>query len=387
MYPSIEPLRKSRDTLLLRMRIAFVGGASGGHFYPLIAVGEVLHASSPETKLYYFGPSPYQRQLLEEYGIEYIYCPAGKLRRYFSIQNLFDIFRSLFGVFIAIWKLYVIYPDVIFSKGSYTAVPILFAARFLRIPVVMHESDSRPGRASKLTKGFAKYIAIAYDDVAPFFPKEKTALIGIPLRKEILVTHSDPFGELGIPNDKPFIYVTGGSQGAERINNIILRSLGQLLTRYRIFHQVGDANVTDLSLAAKALLQESPYLANYYIVGSVPSHTVAALLDAAAVVITRAGSTTLFEIAAHGKPAIIIPIPEEISHDQRTNAFAYARNGAASVIEEKNLTTNLLIEEIDTIIGDPARFATMSAAAKAAALPGAAEKIANLLLTIAKDHA
>lgn len=368
------------------MRIAFVGGASGGHFYPLTAVAEVLHTTSPETKLYYFGPSPYKKELLAQYNIDYIYCPAGKLRRYFSIQNFIDIFRGFFGVFIAIWRLYVIYPDVIFSKGSYTAVPILLAARFLRIPVVMHESDSKPGRASKMAKGFAKYIAIAYDDVAPFFPKEKTALVGIPLRKDIIATHADPFSVLGIPNDKPFIYVTGGSQGAERINNIILRSLAELLPQFRVFHQVGDQNVNDLSLAAKALLQESPNLSSYYIVGSVPGATVSALLDAASLVITRAGSTTLFEIAEHGKPAIIIPIPEEVSHDQRTNAFAYARNGAASVIEEKNLTTHLLIEEINSIVSDPARFKTMSAAAKAAALPGAAEKIANLLITIAKEH-
>jgi UDP-N-acetylglucosamine--N-acetylmuramyl-(pentapeptide) pyrophosphoryl-undecaprenol N-acetylglucosamine transferase len=368
------------------MRIAFVGGASGGHFYPLIAVAEVLHAEAPEAQLYYFGPSPYKKELLADYNIRYVYCPAGKLRRYFSIQNFLDIFRSFFGVFIAIWKLYVIYPDVIFSKGSYTAVPILLAARFLRIPVVMHESDSKPGRASKVAKGFAKYIAIAYDDVAPFFPKEKTALVGIPLRKEILTSHSDPFAVLGIPNDKPFIYVTGGSQGAERINNIVIRSLSEILPNYRVFHQVGDTNAAEIGLAAKELLKESPYLANYYIVGSVPGTTVSALLDAAALVITRAGSTTLFEIAAHGKPSIVIPIPEEVSHDQRTNAFAYARNGAAVVIEEKNLTTHLLIEEIHSIVSNPARFTAMSAAAKAAALPGAAEKIATLLRTIAKGH-
>lgn len=368
------------------MKIAFVGGASGGHFYPLIAVAEVLHAQAPDAELYYFGPSPYKKELLAEYNIRYIYCPAGKLRRYFSIQNFLDIFRSFFGVFIAIWKLYVIYPDVIFSKGSYTAVPILLAARFLRIPVVMHESDSKPGRASKVAKGFAKYIGIAYDDVAAYFPKGKTALVGIPLRKEILTNYSDPFSVLGIPSDKPLIYVTGGSQGAERINNIVVRTLSELLPNYRIFHQVGDANVAELSLAAKTLLADSPYLTNYYVVGSVPGATVAALLDAAAVVVTRAGSTTLFEIAYHGKPAVIIPIPEEVSHDQRSNAFAYARNGAAMVIEEKNLTTHLLTSEISSILNDSSRYAAMSAAAKAAALPGAAEKIATLLQTIAKEH-
>lgn len=386
MCRSIERLRNLRDTLYF-MRIVFVGGASGGHFYPLMAVAEELHTRTPVPDMYYFGPSPYKKELLGTYGITYIYCPAGKLRRYFSIQNFFDLFRSFFGVFVAIWKLYVIYPDVIFSKGSYTSVPILLAARFLRIPVVIHESDSRPGLANKLARKFARYIGIAYDDVAQYFPAEKTALVGIPLRREIRTITADPFTLLGIPNDMPLIYVTGGSQGAERINNIVMRTLVDLLPHYRIFHQVGDANLRELQLAAQTLLADSVLQKNYFIVGSVPGATVSLLLDAASLVITRAGSTTLFEIAAHNKPAIIIPIPEEVSHDQRTNAYAYARNGAASVIEEKNLTPNLLTSEISSIINDPTRYQAMMVAAQAQSLPDAAEKVANILLSIGQEHA
>jgi UDP-N-acetylglucosamine--N-acetylmuramyl-(pentapeptide) pyrophosphoryl-undecaprenol N-acetylglucosamine transferase len=358
------------------MRIVFVGGASGGHFYPLMAVAEELHSRATPPDMYYIGPSPYKKELLASYDITYIYCPAGKLRRYFSIQNFFDLFRSFFGVFIAIWKLYVLYPDVVFSKGSYTSVPILLAARFLRIPVVIHESDSRPGLANKIARKFARYIGIAYDDVAPFFPAEKTALVGIPLRKEILTITADPFTPLGIPNDKPLIYVTGGSQGAERINNIVMRSLVDLLPQYRIFHQVGDDNLAELQLTAQSLLTDAALQKNYFMVGSVPGATVSLLLDAASLVITRAGSTTLFEIAAHSKPALIIPIPEEVSHDQRTNAYAYARNGAASVIEEKNLTPHLLTSEISSIINDSTQ-----------SLPDAAIKVADILLSIGKEHA
>ena len=386
MCPNTERLRKLRDTLYF-MRIVFVGGASGGHFYPLMAVAEELQTRNHVPKMYYFGPSPYKKELLASYGITYIYCPAGKLRRYFSIQNFFDIFRSFFGVFVALWKLYVIYPDVIFSKGSYTAVPTLVAARLLRIPVVIHESDSKPGLANKIARKFARYVGIAYDDVAQFFPPEKTALVGIPLRREIRATTADPFTPLGIPNDLPLIYVTGGSQGAERINNIILQTLTDLLPHYRIFHQVGDDNAYELSLSAQTLLAGSPLQKNYYVVGSVPGATVSLLLDAATLVITRAGSTTLFEIAAHNKPSIIIPIPEEVSHDQRSNAYAYARGGAAVVIEEKNVTSHLLIEEIRSIINNPERYQAMSASAKAQAMPDAATKVADILLSIGQEHA
>src|SRR3989344_3784612 len=190
------------------MRILFVGGGTGGHFYPLIAVAEVLVNSEKRPELYYMGPNPYQPELLTEHNIKYVSCPAGKLRLYFSIQNFFDLFRNFFGLFVAIWKLYIIYPDVVFSKGGFTSVPILLAARFLRIPIVIHESDAVPGRANKLAAPFARYIAIAYAEVAEFFPSEKTALVGIPLRKEVLAIDPDPFMKLGIPNDKPLIYIT-----------------------------------------------------------------------------------------------------------------------------------------------------------------------------------
>lgn len=368
------------------MKIALVGGGTGGHFYPLIAVVEELRDSNPTAELYYFGPSPYNKDELARMNIKYVYCPAGKLRRYFSVQNFFDIFRSFFGIFVAVWKLYVIYPDVIFSKGSYTAVPILLAARFLRIPVVIHESDAKPGRANKMAKKFARYIAIAHDEVATYFPKEKTALVGIPLRREIRIINQNPFATLGIPNDRPFIYVTGGSLGAERINSIIIRTLSELLPHYRIFHQVGDANFEDVRLAAQTLLDNSPLQQNYYIVGSVPGATVSLLLDAATLVISRAGSTTLFEIAEHGKPSIVIPIPEEISHDQHSNAYSYARGGAATVIEEHNLTQHLLTEEIHSIISNPAKYAAMASAAKAQAFPDAAQKIASILTQIGLEH-
>lgn len=368
------------------MKIGLVGGGTGGHFYPLIAVAEELQGQNPRPELYYFGPSPYAPELLTNHGITYINVPAGKLRRYFSIQNFFDIFRAFIGVFVAIWKLYIIYPDVIFSKGGYTSVPVLQAARFLRIPVVIHESDAVPGRANKMATKFARYIGVAYDDAAQFFPQEKTALVGIPLRRQITTINNDPFTQLGIPNDKPLIYVTGGSLGAERLNNIIEQSLLELLPHYRIFHQTGTTNFENLQQTAKELLKDSPLQSDYYIQGSIPAETVSLLMDAASLIITRAGSTTLFEIATHGKPAIIIPIPEDVSRDQRTNAYAYARSGAATVMEEGNVTTHLIEEEIHSIISNPERQQAMSAAATAQAVPDAASKIAALLLQIGQEH-
>jgi UDP-N-acetylglucosamine--N-acetylmuramyl-(pentapeptide) pyrophosphoryl-undecaprenol N-acetylglucosamine transferase len=369
------------------MKIGFVGGGTGGHFYPLMAVANELHSDKNNPELYYFGPAPYDEAALSQYNIQYVYCPAGKLRRYFSIQNFIDIFRNFLGVFIGTLKLFIIYPDVIFSKGGYTSVPILLAARFLRIPVVIHESDAVPGRANKVAQKQARYIGIAYDDVAQFFPAEKTALVGIPLRPEILDIPTDPFTNLGIPSDKPLILITGGSSGAERLNDSILLTLESLLPHYRIFHQTGTKNIDEMRLIVKSLLKDKPDLQeNYYLEGMVDGATFSNLLAAATIVITRAGSTTLFEIAHYGKPAIVIPIPEDISRDQRTNAYAYARTGAATVIEEGNLSPHLLVEEITTIMNDSTKQQTMGEAARQISFPDAAQKITSILLSIGHEH-
>jgi UDP-N-acetylglucosamine--N-acetylmuramyl-(pentapeptide) pyrophosphoryl-undecaprenol N-acetylglucosamine transferase len=368
------------------MKIGFVGGGTGGHFYPLIAVVEALEAYPTKPELYYIGPTPYDKELLTKHGIRFVSCPAGKLRLYFSIQNFFDIFRNFFGIFVAIFKLFFIYPDVIFSKGGYTSVPVLIAARFLRIPVVIHESDAVPGRANVLAKKFAKYIAVSYPEAAQYFDAKRTALTGIPIRASLRSKDPDPFTTLGIPNDLPLIYVTGGSSGAERINNVLLRTLDELLPQCRIFHQAGSNNLTEITLTAQTLIKDPILQGRYYLEGVIPAEKVNALLSAASVVITRAGSTTLFEIALHGTPSIIIPIPEDISRDQRSNAYAFARGGGATVIEERNLTEALLISEIRSIIGNPERWKAMSAAATVFVPTDAAEKIAAILVQIGNEH-
>ena len=370
------------------MRIVLVGGGSGGHFYPLIAVAEALNTAPEKPELYYFGPDEYDRDTLKQHNITYINCPAGKTRRYFSVSNFLDFFKNIIGLFVAIIRLFSVYPDVVFSKGGYTSVPVLIAAKILFIPVVIHESDSVPGRASKLSAKMARYIAIAYDDVAKFFPKEKTALVGIPIRQSIRqrFNKEEARAFLQIPNDKPLIYVTGGSSGADRLNNQILEALPTLLPNIRVFHQVGEINLAAIKDRAQTIITDKALLSDYYVHGSLNEETVAMILSAADLVITRAGSTTLYEIALHETPAIVIPIPETISHDQRSNAYAYARNGAGIVIEENNISDNLLIQEINNILTDGEKYQSMVAATRGMQYPDAANKLANILISIGKEH-
>jgi UDP-N-acetylglucosamine--N-acetylmuramyl-(pentapeptide) pyrophosphoryl-undecaprenol N-acetylglucosamine transferase len=370
-------------------RILLVGGGSGGHFYPLIATAERLNSyrqQGIDLELYYMGPEPYDAQALSDNNIRFVSCPSGKQRKYFSLLNYLDIFKIFFGFFVAVYKLYMIYPDVIFSKGSYTSVPVTLAGYILRIPIVIHESDTKPGSANKLASRFARYIAISFDDAAKYFPAEKVALTGIPLRSIFYAQAQQPLAQLGLPQDKPLLFVTGGSLGAERLNNLILESLDELLPYYTILHQVGEVHEDNIQKTAASLITSVNLLEHYFVQGSLTGEEMNLALSAATLIISRAGAGSIFEIAHKGKPAIVIPIPETISHDQKTNAYSYARSGAASVIEEENFTDGLLASEISRIMSDRAVYESMSRAAAAFAQKDAASQIAQTVIGIAQEH-
>lgn len=369
------------------MRIALVGGGTGGHFYPLIAVAEALRAQQPEgLALYYLGPEPYAAAALATHHITFVSCPAGKRRKYRSILNITDSFKVLIGFLVAVWKLFLIYPDVVFSKGGYTSVPVVLAAAFLRIPIVIHESDAVPGSANRLAKRFARYIAVNYDDAATFFPTHKVAKTGIPIRQAFFQAIANPHHVLGIPADRPIVFITGGSSGAERINTVILDSLDELLPLYTVVHQAGAIHAEAVTRTALARGLPQELLERYFVLGHIEGSAMAAAYQAATLVISRAGSTSIAEIALSGKPSIIIPIPEAISHDQRANAYAYARTGAATVIEEENLTDGLLSTEVQRLLGDRGLWEHMVNASRTFTTPDAASTLASTLLAIVAEH-
>ncbi len=340
------------------MKIAFTG-AGGGHFYPLIAVAErirkeVFTQKIVQPDLYFFSDQPYNETLLFESQIKFVYIPAGKLRVYPSFQTFLDIFKTIAGCFFAIIKLYSIYPDVVFAKGGYASFPTLFAARILAIPVVVHESDTVPGRTTKWAGGFAKKVAIAYPEAASFYPRDRTALIGQPIR-DIIIPPSN-YVRNPPAKDRNVIMIIGGSQGSKAINESILLVLPELLSVYDIVHQVGVANKEDMKKITDSILKNHPYKDHYFMDGFIDVSIFYSKVD---MTITRAGST-LFEMALWQLPMLVIPIPETISRDQRTNAYAMASRGTAVVIEENNLGKATLLSAIKSIMENKENYAKMS---------------------------
>lgn len=373
------------------MKILLTGGGTGGHFYPIIAIAEELRDVAKEKKLlspeiYYMAPTPYNARALFENEIIFRKVTAGKQRRYFSLLNFFDLFKIVTGVFQATWQIFFIMPDVIFGKGGYVSFPAMAAARFLGIPVVIHESDSHPGKVNLWAGKFAKRVALSYPEAAKYFKEDKVALTGNPVRKGItMAVKSGAFEYLNMEESIPVIFILGGSQGSQRINESILDALPELVEKYQIIHQTGSKNYQDMQKMADIALEASPFKSRYKPFDYLNDLAMKMSAGAASLVVSRSGST-IFEIASWGLPSILIPIPESISHDQTTNAFSYARTGAADVIEENNLTTEILLSEIEKILSNPELQAKMAAAAKSFAKPDAAKKIAEQIIDIALTH-
>ncbi len=376
------------------MRILFTGGGSGGHFYPIIAVAESLrdivkekHLLEPE--LFYLSTSPYNSGLLFENGITFKKISAGKLRRYFSFLNFLDLFKTLWGTIFSLWEVYKLYPDVIFGKGGYVSFPVLLAARILRVPVVIHESDSVPGRVNLWAGKFAQKIALSWPDAAKFFGdknQEKIALTGNPVRKDIEAPITEGSREfLHIENDIPVVLVLGGSLGSEIINDILIEGLPALVEKYAVIHQTGKNNIEENTKTGEAVLFGSPHKDRYKPFDYLNALAMRMSAGIASVVVSRAGST-IFEIAAWGIPSIIVPIGEKVSHDQKSNAFAYARTGACEVIEEDNLTAHVLSAEIDRLMTNQIERQKMITATHAFYKPNAAHEIAEEILKIALSH-
>lgn len=373
------------------MKILLTGGGTAGHFYPLIAIAEEIHRTTSREKLlpadiYYMSTEPYDKKLLRENDITFKRIFAGKKRTYFSLLNYVDMVKTIAGIVKALFDVFILFPDIVISKGGYASVPALFAARIFRIPVILHESDSVPGRVNKWAAKFAQRIAVAWPEAASFFPENKVAVVGLPIRRDIVMPiDRGAYEFLKLNENIPIILILGGSQGSQKINKVILDILPDLVSRYQIIHQVGVKNIKSIQSTVKVILEKNEHENRYKPFGYLNSLAMRMSAGVASFVISRAGST-IFEIAAWGIPSIIIPITLSQNNHQRKNAFNYSRTGAAIVIEEQNLTPHILLSEIDRINTDHDLYKKMSNSAKNFFDGSGAQKIAQEAIKIALKH-
>lgn len=370
------------------MRILFTGGGTGGHFYPIIAVIREIKKIVEEERLisanlYYIGPDDFGEELLKKEEVRFIRVMSGKWRRYASVLNIIDIFKIAFGTLKALWVLFSVMPDVIFSKGGYGSIPALAAAILYRIPLIVHESDSVPGFVNRVSARFADRIAISFKTAEAYFPKKANiAVTGIPIRLNLLGGSREAAEEeFSIFSKRFVVLILGGSQGSQLINKMVLGVIRELARDFEIVHQTGKEHYQDIAGEASVILTKEER-AYYHPVAYFDDRTLRFAYAVADGIVSRAGATVIFEIAAAGKPSILIPLKNSAQEHQKKNAYEYAGYGAANVIEEDNLTPSVFLNEIKKLAADEARRLHMAERALHFAKTDAAAVIAREILKL-----
>jgi UDP-N-acetylglucosamine--N-acetylmuramyl-(pentapeptide) pyrophosphoryl-undecaprenol N-acetylglucosamine transferase len=378
-----------------KIRICLTGGSTGGHLIPLILVTRFLKEKAKETRdeveFFYLGPEPIKREILEKEGIKIYILPEIKLRKYFSLENFLDFLKSPFVFLKILWILFWRMPNVIFSKGGPTSFLVVLAGWFLRIPILIHESDSIPGLANKLSSRFATRIAVSFVETKKFFPEKKTAFTGHPVDTLIFSQpiFEEDYKRFKLNPEEKITVVLGGSQGSKFINDLILDSLDSLLKITQIVHITGEKNFAEVYETAKGLIMKKVPMRekNYHAYPFLNPEDLALLLKLSNLVISRAGAGSIFEIAMAGVPSILIPIRKEVAGDhQIKNAYIYSQHGACIVLEENNATPSLLLTSIRRIFENPEVENNMRKNAKSFAKPEALQLIGQEIWHLAKMH-
>ncbi|MCL2216789.1 MAG: undecaprenyldiphospho-muramoylpentapeptide beta-N-acetylglucosaminyltransferase [Defluviitaleaceae bacterium] len=334
-------------------KIILTGGGTAGHVIPNLALLPSLRDA--DFEVHYIGSHDgIERGLVEAAGIPYYGISSGKLRRYFDIKNLTDVFRVAKGVGDSLKIIRRIKPDIVFSKGGFVVVPVIAAAKLCRVKAVIHESDITPGLANRLVMPFAAKVCVSFPETLAFVPKGKAVLTGTPIRPNLLEgDRLYGFRHAGFePGGKPVLLVTGGSQGAAAINACVREALPQLLEKFRVIHLCGRGHLSGIDLPGYA---EFEYL----------SDTMPDVMAAADVVISRAGANTLFELLALKKPNLLIPLPKGISRgDQILNAASFGRQGFSKVLPEGEMTPERLVKDIHDLYDSRGAFLDLVSAHK-----------------------
>lgn len=317
-------------------KIVLTGGGTAGHVTPNLALLPSLKAAGYEVT--YIGSyDGIEKRLIGDFDIPYVGIATGKFRRYFDPKNFTDPFRVLKGFSEAKKFLKGYQPDVVFSKGGFVSVPVVRAAASLGIPCVIHESDMTPGLANKLCIPVAAKVCCNFPETLRLLPVDKAVLTGSPIRAEL--SQGSKLAGLnlcGFSANRPVIMVIGGSLGAANVNKAVREALPKLLQDFQVVHLCGKDKVDNL------LLNKPGYKQFEYIKAELKD-----LFAMADIVISRAGANAICELLALKKPNILIPLPAASSRgDQLLNANSFEAQGFSIVINEDDLTTDLLVDRI-----------------------------------------
>lgn len=363
------------------MDVVIAGGGTGGHTSPGLAVAAALGARGI-TCGWIGSHTGIEARRVPAAGLPFYAIPTGKLRRAWAWQNVVDLAVNVPAGLVRSRQLVSrLRPRVVFGTGGFVALPVVIAAATARVPVVIHEQTAVPGLANRVAARVARRIAITYEAAARWFPADRVVLTGNPLREELRTgSRAGAIARFGLDPALPLVYVTGGAQGAHRINRIVGAGLPGLLEHAQVIHQCGDNPATGdrAWLETQRAALPAPRARRYHVL----AYLAAELPDvyaATALVIGRSGAGTLNECCHLGVPALYIPLPGTRGDEQTANARLVERAGGAAVLPQSGLTPETLVERVRALLADPTTLKTMGERARALAIPDAADRLADVI--------
>lgn len=320
----------------MSQKILLTGGGTAGHVTPNIALIPRLQEAGYQVE-YVGSEKGIEGELVRSLDIPFHAVSSGKFRRYFDWQNVTDVLRVLLGFLQALQVISRVRPDILFSKGGFVASPVVWASWLLRVPVVIHESDMKPGLANRLSLPFAKKVCYSFPESKSYLPVAKAIYTGVPVRDELLKGDRNRGQELlAFRETKPVLLVVGGSLGSEVINRSVRNSLEALLELFNVVHICGAGRIRDTLISYEGYRQ-------FEYVGEQLKH-IFAMTD---LVISRAGATMLFELLALHKPSLLIPLSLKVSRgDQIDNACSFKSCGYSEVLQEEELNKKALLRAV-----------------------------------------
>lgn len=358
---------KTKQTIILS------GGGTGGSVTPLLAVAEKLMTKNTNINYVFIGTkNGPEKEIVSKIDLpqrfKFISLPAGKLRRYFSIKNFLDVFVIIYAFFLSFIYLHKLKPKVIFSAGSFVSVPLVWAAWFMKIPVVIHQQDVLPGLANRLMAKTAKVIGVTFPQSAKIYGK-KAKIIGNPIRRQMIdeakKKKTKYLEQWKFKKKLPILLVIGGGTGSLALNNLIKKTWPRLKSHWQVVHISGHQQEF-----------KQPIDPDYRHFSFLPNKDLIALMSIADLLLSRAGLGIITEMSALALPAIIVPMPN--SH-QENNAQILAENEAAWVIKQADLTVDKLTEKLNTFKNDKNIGKKFSLAVEKIMLKGAEDELANIL--------
>jgi UDP-N-acetylglucosamine--N-acetylmuramyl-(pentapeptide) pyrophosphoryl-undecaprenol N-acetylglucosamine transferase len=372
------------------MKVLVSGGGTGGHIYPALAIATQLREQYGAEILFLGSDDGLETEVVPSAGFRFAAIKAGKLRRYVSWQTITGIMRVPLGMIQALNIVGKFHPGVVFTSGGYVAVPAGLAARFNRVPLLMHQQDVPPNLSNRLVAPLATRISVAFADSLAYFPARKTLQLGNPIRQAMLdVRQTSPQEarqRLGFEDHTPLLLVTGGSQGARHVNRVVSEALPDLLAYCQVLQISGKELYNETRVLSNTMLAgHDEVLRKRYRLVAYLNEEMPLALQAADLVLCRSGASTLSELAVLGKPSILVPLPPAIgSSPQEANAEMFKRKEAAEVIKDSDLKPQVLVEQVKRSLSSSTRLEAMAQAARSLAKPQATREIAAEIVNIAR---